>query len=237
MRDSKAGDGARRPELWTPSFIAVLALTLFSFIVGQGLNAGTSVYITRTGGTAAFPMMVMCPTFGFGIFFAGLLGTTLGISNSGLFYTVSAVSMIIVRIKSSALMDRVPAIKIFTVAVACGILAYLMLFGVTSGALPGKANSWIFYLAGIPYGICLGLALPLNQSVAVKEHAPRALGCLQRALLAHQRHRLRRGGRHLGHAQRRARLFREHRGRAHLPRSLVWSRMGLLPSARETLAG
>ena len=48
----------------------------------------------------AIPQMIMCPTFGFGVFFAGLYGTTLGYTHAGLFYTISAVSMIIIRMIS-----------------------------------------------------------------------------------------------------------------------------------------
>ena len=32
----------------------------------------------------------------------------------------------------------------------------------------GGASELLFYAAGIPYGLCLGVAIPLNQSVAVK---------------------------------------------------------------------
>ena len=53
----------------------------------------------------AIPQMIMCPTFGFGVFFAGLYGTTLGYTHAGLFYTISAVSMIIIRMISKHFMD------------------------------------------------------------------------------------------------------------------------------------
>lgn len=139
-------------------------------------HRGIAAIFERRALPGAIPMMVMCPTFGFGIFFAGLLGTELNVPNPGLFYTVSAVSMILVRLKSSALMDRVPAIKIFTVAVICGVVAYLMFLSIALGAVSGLPGAWMFYLAGVPYGICLGLALPLNQSVAVKNTPPERWG-------------------------------------------------------------
>lgn len=121
------------------------------------------------------PMIILSPAFGFGIFFMGLYGTSLGFESAGLFYTVSAISMILVRLKSGALMDRVLPIKIFTAAILCGVVAYLMLFAAGSG-LPHGAAQALFYAAGIPYGLCLGISLPLNQSVAVKNTPPERWG-------------------------------------------------------------
>ena len=109
----------------------------------------------------AIPMAIICPTFGFGIFFAGLYGTTLGYANAGLFYTVSAITMIGVRLASKRFMDTVPAIRTYTVAVAFGIIAFIMLFN-------AAASEAIFLASGLFYGVALGISLPLNQSVAVK---------------------------------------------------------------------
>ena len=117
----------------------------------------------------AIPQMIMCPTFGFGVFFAGLYGTTLGYTHAGLFYTISAVSMIIVRMISKHFMDTVPAIKTMTGAVACGILCCLMLLAAPYGEP-------VFLASGIFYGLATGISLPLNQSVAVKNTPPERWG-------------------------------------------------------------
>ena len=109
----------------------------------------------------AIPMAVLCPTFGFGIFFMGAYGNSLGFENAGLFYTVSAISMISVRLASRSFMDRVVAIKTYTVAVLCALVAYVMLFFCAG-------NQPLYLLAAIFYGLALGISLPLNQSVAVK---------------------------------------------------------------------
>ena len=113
--------------------------------------------------------MIMCPTFGFGVFFAGLYGTTLGYTHAGLFYTISAVSMIIIRMISKHFMDTVPAIKTMTGAVACGILCCLMLLAAPYGEP-------VFLASGIFYGLATGISLPLNQSVAVKNTPPERWG-------------------------------------------------------------
>lgn len=109
----------------------------------------------------ALPMVVLSPAFGFGIFFVGLYGTSLGVVNPGLFYTLSALSMIAVRLKSKSFMDRVAPIKICTASTACGFGGFLLLF------LAGSSDL-AYYAAGILYGVCLGVSMPLNQSVAVK---------------------------------------------------------------------
>lgn len=116
----------------------------------------------------ALPMTVICPTFGFGIFFTGLYGTSIGIANPGMFFTVSAIAMIAIRISSRSFMDRTPAFKLHVVAAAAG-LAYCAMLA-TVGFLGGDSpiRNILFYFAGIPYGLCLGMALPVNQAVSVK---------------------------------------------------------------------
>lgn len=82
-----------------------------------------------------------------------------------MFYTVSAVAMIAVRLGAGRFMDRSSAIRIFAVAVVTGLICYVMLLGAAAG--PAWAAG-LYYAAGIPYGISIGLAIPINQSVAVK---------------------------------------------------------------------
>ena len=118
--------------------------------------------------TGALPMMVICPTFGFGIFFVGLYGTSIGIPNAGLFYTVSAFAMIAVRISSRTFMDRMPAIKLHVFAALAGILFCVILIAVGQFGDESPLRNILFYVAGIPYGLALGMALPVNQAVSVK---------------------------------------------------------------------
>ena len=117
----------------------------------------------------AIPMTIMCPTFGFGIFFVGLYGTSLGYAHAGLFYTISAFSMIAIRLCSKHFMDTVPAIKTFTAAVITGIICFILLLAAPYGEP-------FLLAAGIFYGLVLGISLPLNQSVAVKNTPPERWG-------------------------------------------------------------
>lgn len=122
------------------------------------------------------PMIVLSPALGFVIFFVGLYGASLGVGNAGLFYTLSAVSMILVRLKSGAFMDRFAPIKILPVALACGLVAFAMLVACGTVLDGTPVCDAVFNLSGIVYGFCTGIALPLNQSVAVKNTPPERWG-------------------------------------------------------------
>lgn len=122
------------------------------------------------------PTLVIAPAFGFVIFFVGLYGTSLGVGNAGLFYTLSAVSMIIVRLKSGAFMDRFAPIKILPVALAFGVVAFAILIACGTVLDSSPARDAVFYLAGIVYGPCIGIVNPLNQAVAVKNTPPERWG-------------------------------------------------------------
>ena len=69
--------------------------------------------------------------------------------------------MIAVRLVSKAFMDRVAPFKIMAFTVLFGLIGFAMVFFAGQSEL-------LFCAAGIPYGLCLGIAIPLNQSVAVK---------------------------------------------------------------------
>ena len=122
------------------------------------------------------PMIVLSPALGFAIFFVGLYGASLGVGNAGLFYTLSAVSMILVRLKSGAFMDRFAPIAILPVALACGLVAFAMLVACGTVLNGAPVRDAVFNLSGIVYGFCIGIALPLNQSVAVKNTPPERWG-------------------------------------------------------------
>lgn len=122
------------------------------------------------------PTLVIAPAFGFVIFFVGLYGTSLGVGNAGLFYTLSAVSMVIVRLKSGAFMDRFAPIKILPVALAFGVVAFAMLIACGTVLDGSPTRDAVFYLAGIVYGPCIGIVNPLNQAVAVKNTPPERWG-------------------------------------------------------------
>lgn len=122
------------------------------------------------------PMLMMTPAFGFSIYFAGVLGSSIGASNAGLYYTLSAVSMIIVRLSSKKFMDTVAPIKLCTFATVFGLIGFGMLAVASMQVLSSAASGWLFCFAGLPYGIFLGVMMPVNQTVAVKNTPPERWG-------------------------------------------------------------
>ena len=107
------------------------------------------------------PILVLSPVFGFSIYFCGLYGTTLGVGNAGIYFTLSAITMILVRLAGKRFMDSVGPLWLMGVAVIAGLITGVILMAAT--AMPV-----LFYVAGPFYGVCIGLGVPVNQSVAVK---------------------------------------------------------------------
>lgn len=114
------------------------------------------------------PILVLTPAYSFGVFFVSLLGATMGVGNAGLFFTLSAIVMIAIRLSSRAFMDRVLPIKLFSAAVVAGIVCFSLLLVTSLPVLDAAARDIVFYIAGVFYGLFLGVALPINQTVAVK---------------------------------------------------------------------
>ena len=124
----------------------------------------------------ALPLMFISPAFGFSIFFVGVIGTTYGIVNPGLYFTLSAVSMILVRFGSNRYMDAFPAIVTYTAALACGLVAFVLLFLITTMGLPEPTMRVMLYIAGPFYGVCLGVATPVDHTVSIKCTKPERWG-------------------------------------------------------------
>lgn len=121
------------------------------------------------------PMMLIATSFGFGIFFMGVYGNWLGVANSGIFYTVAAISMIAIRLTSGKFMDKVRPIFIMGAAVIAGLVCFSMMLA-CSLVSDVPEMEYVFYAAGIPYGLSLGMALPINQTVAVRLSPPSRWG-------------------------------------------------------------
>ncbi len=131
----------------------------------------------RRAMAGALPLLVISPAFGFAIFFVGLYGTTIGVGSPGIFFTASAVSMVAIRLGAASLMDRIAPFKLLVGAATAGVVGFGMLLCCnTALADAGAARDAVFYAAGIFYGVCIGIAMPVNQSVAVKNTPPERWG-------------------------------------------------------------
>ena len=72
-------------------------------------------------------------------------------------------------------MDTVPPLALMGVATACGVIAFSIGTGCATGAF-GSLSEPLFYAMGLPFGICMGLGIPVNQAMAVKLTPPERWG-------------------------------------------------------------
>lgn len=143
---------------------------------GAGVPRGVWRFVERRALPGMVPMLLMTPSFGFSIFFMGLYGTSLGLSNTGLYYTVCACAMIVVRLVSSSLLDSMAPAKLFAVAAAFGAGGFAMLLAAGTLCAGGAAGAVLFVAAGAPIGVCMGITTPLGQAVSVRNTPPERWG-------------------------------------------------------------
>ena len=129
------------------------------------------------------PMVLVCPAFGFGIFFMGLYGASIGVDNPALFFVLSAITMVLVRLSSGAFMDRALPIAIYTVAILFGVVSFVLILLAGTVYLNTDFTTPLFYIAGLVYGVSNGICLPINQTVAVKNTPPERWGAGNALLL------------------------------------------------------
>ena len=110
---------------------------------------------------AMVPPVFIGMGYGFSLYYGATYGTSIRIENTGWYFTISALSMIVVRVSSRKFLDTVAPIKILIFACSCGVVGF-------SCWLAAPALPALFYIAGVFYGVFLGVNVPLNQSVAVK---------------------------------------------------------------------
>ncbi len=128
---------------------------------------------TALPGTAV--IIFMSSGFTFNVFYMGSFGNSLGVANSGLYYTTMAVVMIGVRLVSGHFMDSTSPLRLMGIAAASGVIAFAL--GIGCGMhLFGPLTEPLFYAIGIPFGLFMGLGMPVNQTMAVKLTPPERWG-------------------------------------------------------------
>ena len=135
----------------------------------QGGIAGiVSSLFEKSALPGVIPMITCCLGYSIIVNFASLYGTQAGIPNPGLFFLLAAVTMTAVRLGGGSLIDRLRPRVLFAVPMACGIISLAM--------LANSVNEWVFYCAGAFFGVSMGLAFPLLNSVCVKNTVPERWG-------------------------------------------------------------
>lgn len=123
----------------------------------------------RSALPASVVMLIFAPASAFSTYFAGLYGTQLEMPHAGMYYTLAAIAMILVRLAGRSFMDVVDPRVVFTCSNAFGVMAFVCLL--LSGDFP-----FLYYAAGACIGVMLGIGFPLVFSVAVKATAPERWG-------------------------------------------------------------
>lgn len=162
-RDAAHQEDSANPEAMAESDRSGLVHRMLDSIMEPTALRGTAV------------IFLMATVFSFNVFFMGAFGNALHVTNAGLYYTVMALVMIVVRVGAGRFMDTTPPLVLMGVAAGCGAIAFGMGAGCAAGAF-GSFTEPLYYAMGLPFGICMGLGIPVNQTMAVKLTPPERWG-------------------------------------------------------------
>lgn len=121
---------------------------------------GLAALFERRAFVGALPMVVLCLGFAIPTTYTALYAETLGYPNAGLFFFVGAIAMTASRFLGGRLLDSVPPRVLFAFTTICGIAMFLMMAFASSPTM--------LYAAGLFFGVSMGFAFPLLNSMAVK---------------------------------------------------------------------
>ena len=113
-------------------------------------------------------MFVLCLGFAIPVTYTALYAQSLGFSNAGMFFFVGAIAMTASRFLGGRLLDIVPPRILFALTNLCGIAMFLMLIFAQSELM--------LYASGLFFGVSMGFAFPLLNSMAVKNTPPERWG-------------------------------------------------------------
>lgn len=120
----------------------------------------------------AIPAGLMNLTMGMGfaayLHFLALYGKSIHFDNIGTFFTISAIVMLLCRLCLSKYIDRINPVLAIIVAMGAGFISFLLVAFCTTPIF--------FYVAGVLYGFCFGIMMPLCNALAVKDTSPNKRG-------------------------------------------------------------
>ncbi|KJS11466.1 MAG: MFS transporter [Desulfotomaculum sp. BICA1-6] len=160
---------------FTTLFVISAALGVATFILGSLIHyekiAGAGQRGALYERSALRPSLVMffvTTTYGAVVSFIALYGAQRGIVNIGIFFTVYAVVLTLIRPVAGILVDR----RGFNVVVIPGIIC----IGAAMLVLSQAQTLSMFLLAGVIYGVGFGSVQPGMQALAVKNVPPNRRG-------------------------------------------------------------
>ncbi len=108
----------------------------------------------------AVPMLVSCLGYAIIVSFVSKYGVQVGMAAPGVFFVFAAVTMTAIRLGGGRLIDGVSPRVLLVAPTICGIACFAIL-AITS------SEPW-FYAAGALFGLSMGLAFPLYNTVCVR---------------------------------------------------------------------
>lgn len=129
---------------------------------------GLAALFEKRALVGALPMIVICLGFAIPVSYTALYAQSLGLSNAGMFFFVGAIAMTASRFLGGRLLDVMPPRVLFLLTNLCGIAMFLVMAFVHA--------EWMLYVGGFFFGVSMGFAFPLLNSMAVKNTPPERWG-------------------------------------------------------------
>lgn len=118
-------------------------------------------FFEKSAWCGAIPILFLALSFSVYFSFCTLYAQSQGYGNPGVFFVVAGISCVIVRLGVSKFMDRAEPLKIFLLPIVAGCLTLLGVYFIS--------NEIVYYALGFGYGICIGFAVPILNTVVVRE--------------------------------------------------------------------
>ena len=136
---------------------------------------GLAALFEKRALVGALPMVVICLGFAIPVSYTALYAQSLGLSNAGMFFFVGAIAMTASRFFGGRLLDIMPPRVLFLLTNLCGIAMFLVMAFVHA--------EWMLYVGGFFFGLSMGFAFPLLNSMAVKNTPPERWGAANAVFL------------------------------------------------------
>lgn len=129
---------------------------------------GLAALFEKRAFVGAVPMIVICLGFAIPTSYTALYAQEMGFANAGMFFLMGAIAMTLSRFLGGRLLDVMAPRVLFGLTCLCGVAMFMtMAFAQSELALYG---------AGLLFGVSMGFAFPLLNSMAVKNTPPQRWG-------------------------------------------------------------
>lgn len=141
----------------------------------SGKYHGIAKFFDKSAARAASISLISCISTALIISFVLLFAQEKGIANSGMFFTVSAIVMLVFNLTVEFILKKVSEVAtlVFTMAfLLCGFVAL---------GLTGSTFAYFFLAVG--YGMCFGLTFPVVYSLGLRDAPPERRGAASGTVL------------------------------------------------------